>query len=204
MKTKTSFLILFTLCFAFTGCAGLSNNLLKFNQTAPAVTNTVATLQIVTNTIAGPVQIVTNTIAGLPVIVTNQAAPVIVVVTNSITREVVTPAQGTYEPAAIPAAAAATLAAIPLPGAGIASIFLGWALTAFAAYRNKKLSVALTTGIEAGRQILQTTPQGQALDAKFKDVLIQHQEIAGVLNQASALVNAYTGDTVKPQAAPAA
>jgi hypothetical protein len=67
----------------------------------------------------------------------------------------------------------------------------------YASGRNKKLAAALVTGIEAGRQILQTTSEGQKLDAKFKDMLIAHQEAAGVLNAASTLVNTLTGNTVK-------
>jgi hypothetical protein len=110
---------------------------------------------------------------------------------------VVTAATTNYAASPLALGAATTVAALPFPFAGTAGIALGWALTAYAAFRNRKLATALVTGIEAGRQILQTTPEGQKLDAKFKDVLIQHQDAAGVLNSASKLVNQYTSDTVK-------
>lgn len=86
--------------------------------------------------------------------------------------------------------------AAPFPFAGTASIALGFLYSAYAAIRNKKLNVALVQGIEAGRQVLQTTPEGQSLDKKVKDLLISHQEAAGVLNEASKLVNEYTHNTV--------
>lgn len=109
---------------------------------------------------------------------------------------VVTSAITNYGANPIALDAAQTVSALPFPFAGTAGIALGWALTAYAAFRNRKLATALVTGIEAGRQILQTTPEGQKLDAKVKDALIAHQDAAGVLNAASSLVNSLTGNTV--------
>jgi hypothetical protein len=119
-------------------------------------------------------------------------------VTNAVTG-IVTPeiTNAVYVPAPAPQAAASFISTLPLPYAAPVGIGLGWLLTAYANMRNKKLSSALVTGIEAGRKILQETPEGQALDAKIKDLLIQHQDIAGVLNKASALVNDLTANTAK-------
>jgi hypothetical protein len=86
-------------------------------------------------------------------------------------------------------------AGIPFAGAG--ALLLGWAYSAYAAFRNRRLATALVTGIEAGRKILQETPEGQKLDGRVKDALIEHQEIASVLHAASRLVNTYTANTVK-------
>ncbi len=95
-------------------------------------------------------------------------------------------------------------AALPFPWAGAGGIALGWLYTAYAAFRNKQAAKALVTGIEAGRAILQNTPEGRVLDHAIKDKLIEHQELAGVLNIVGKIVNKFTGDTVKaPLAQPA-
>ena len=117
-------------------------------------------------------------------------------VTNAATGVVGLPVTN-YAPNPVASAAAQTVAAMPFPFAGTAGVALGWMLTAYAAIKNRKLASALVSGIEAGRQILQTTPEGKALDSQVKDALISHQEAAGVLNAASALVNQLTGNTVK-------
>lgn len=118
------------------------------------------------------------------------------VVTNAVSGDV-SGGVTNYAPNPVAVATAQTVAALPFPFAGTAGIALGWLITAYASIKNKRLASALVTGIDAGRQILQTTPEGQRLDAKFKDMLIQHQDAAGVLNEASKLVNKLTGDTVK-------
>jgi hypothetical protein len=164
-------LLLTALALTFTGCASTEKALLTSTATVtPATTNQVVSVDATTG--------------------------------QSVTNQVVMPpaTNVTYAPSPVAVAATQTIAALPFPFAGTAGIALGWLLTAYAAWKNKKLSVALVQGIDAGRQILQTTPEGQKLDAKFKDALIEHQEIAGVLNAASTLVNDYTGDTVKPAA----
>ena len=174
MKSKYLFplIVTFIIAFCSAGCSAVESSLLKSHSTVtPAVTNAV--------------EVVATDASGA--LVTNVTLHVTPAVTNVV-----------YEPTPIAQAGAAAIGALPFPGAGTAAIVGGWLLTALAAWRNKKLSVALVKGIDAGRQILQTTPEGQRLDAKFKDALIENQEIAGVLNAASSLVNNYTGDTVKP------
>lgn len=92
------------------------------------------------------------------------------------------------------------LTALPFPFAGVAGTLVGFAASAYLALRQRKVAVALVQGIEAGRELLQNTPEGQKLDTKLKDELIKHQEAAGVVNAVAKLVNRYTGDTVKPTA----
>lgn len=116
--------------------------------------------------------------------------------TNAVSG-VITSAVTNYAPNAAATVAAQAVAAMPFPFAGTAGIAAGWLLTAYAAYRNRKLAGALVTGIEAGRVILQTTPEGQQFDSKFRRMLIEHQDAAGVLNAAGRLVNTLTGNTVK-------
>lgn len=87
--------------------------------------------------------------------------------------------------------------ALPFPFAGTAALALGWLYSAYASARNKKLAGALVDGVEAARQWLQTTPEGKTVDGKLVGYLKTHQEAAGVLNAAAALVNARTGDTVQ-------
>ena len=165
--------ILIVSVVAFVGCSAIDKTLLTATPTiTPAVTNQVVHVVADTNGV---------------IIATNVEQVIIPSFTNT-----------TYAPAPVATATAGIVGALPFPGAGVVGIALGWLLTAYAAIRNRKLAVALVTGIDAGRTILQTTPEGQKLDAKFKDALIQHQEVSGVLQAASKLVNAYTGDTVKP------
>lgn len=174
MKTK-SILVFFTaavLAVVAVGCGTIESALLTTHQTVtPAVTNSVTVLS-------------TNAAGEVTPIVTQIIKPAI---TNTV-----------YEPSVIAQGGTELIGSLPLPGAKTAAILGGWLLTAFAGWKNKKLAVALVKGIDAGRQILQTTPEGQRLDAKFKDALIDHQETANVLNAAAKLVNQYTGDTVKP------
>lgn len=171
---KKTILLAFTACLLttlLTGCDTLQNALLTPRQTVtPAVTN------YVTTTITLP---------------SGDVAPV----TTQVIRPAVT--NTVWEPSAMAQGGTQLVGSLPIPGAATAGILGGWLLTAFAAWKNKKLSVALVKGIDAGREILQTTPEGQRLDAKLKDALISHQELAGVLNAAARLVNEHTGDTVK-------
>lgn len=179
MKIRNLFIVgAFAGLLTLTGCSTLDKLYTPTPTVTPAVTNSVPqVIPAATNAVTGVV---------LPS-VTNELQ----IVTAPQTNIVIAP-NPTVQ-AGIQAAAA-----LPFPFAGVVAILGGWLYTAYANMRNKKLSAALVTGIDAGRQILQSTPEGQKLDAKFKDVLIQHQELAGVLNAASTLVNTLTGDTVKP------
>jgi len=170
---ETSFVILLAIaCFTFIGCTALDKAVLSVHQTiTPAITNAVAV--VTTNADGGKL--------------TNIA-------------EVVTPAKTNSE--FIPAPAASTgikiLGGLPIPWAGTAGAVLTAALSMYASGRNKKLAAALVTGIEAGRRILQTTPEGQALDVQVKAALVRHQSFAGVLSEAGKLVESLTGQTTAP------
>ena len=211
MKTKTSLFIgaaLAVVVLCFTGCNFLDKAYVQKPGGAVIGTNIVV-IPAVTNTVVAPV--VTNTVIVPPKI--DLATGIVVpgstniTVTGGSTFVTITPASTNFVPVLAPptletnsmiSGGISMLGSLPVPGAGAAALALGWLYSAYAAIRNKKVSVALVQGIEAGRQILQTTPEGQKLDAKVKDALLQHQDIAGVLNEVSGLVNAYTGDTVKP------
>jgi hypothetical protein len=112
--------------------------------------------------------------------------------TNAVTGEV-TP--GTMAPNPIIDSAIKGVGALPFPWAGGVALLLGWGYSAYAAVRNKKVAVAVIEGIETGRRILQTTPEGQAYDEKIRRALMEHQSIRGVLAEASKLVNSYTDKT---------
>ncbi len=89
------------------------------------------------------------------------------------------------------------LETLPLPWAGVAGTAIGWLATAYTAIRRKKVNIALVTGIEAGRKILNSTAEGKFFDNAIRTKLIEHQEVAGVLNMVSKIVNDYTSFTTR-------
>ncbi len=84
--------------------------------------------------------------------------------------------------------------ALPFPFAGAAALALGWAYSAYASVRNRRVGVALVQGIEAGREFLQSTPEGQKLDEQFKETLARHQNYAGVMRDVRTLLDRYVHD----------
>jgi hypothetical protein len=84
--------------------------------------------------------------------------------------------------------------ALPLPYAGTAGLVLGWLYTAYAAWRNKKLSVAVVKSVQAGREFLQSTPEGQQLDQRFKEVLVREQGYDGVVREVRKLLDRYVSE----------
>jgi hypothetical protein len=94
--------------------------------------------------------------------------------------------------------AATVVSALPFPFAGVAGVLLGALPCMYAAFRNRKALVAVIQGIEAGRQVLQSTVEGKKLDAVVRGELIKHQDAAGVLKTVSNLVSDYTGNTTQP------
>jgi hypothetical protein len=84
---------------------------------------------------------------------------------------------------------------MPIPWAGPLGIVVGAAYGIYAAARNKKAARAVILGVEAGRKILQETPEGQKLDSRLRAELIKHQEAAGVVDQVASMVKEYTGKT---------
>jgi len=215
MKKIISILSLVAVAVAFSGCGTLDK---MYDQKVVAVpggivaTNTVWTTNTVqvwtTNTVAVPATVNATTGAIVPASIVEVATPIVKQVasaqvsyefgpttylTNLVEKPSVTGGIG-----GVTAIASAT----GIPWGGLAGIVIGFLYTGYAAIRNKKLAVALTTGIEAGRVALQSTPEGQALDKIIKAKLIEHQELAGVVNDASKLVNEYTGTTTAPVMAP--
>jgi hypothetical protein len=84
---------------------------------------------------------------------------------------------------------------LPVPGAAVGAVLLGWLYTGYAARRNRRVSVALIEGIEAGRKALVQTPGGHALDDRIRQALIEHQQFRGVLEYVARLVQRYTEET---------
>jgi hypothetical protein len=174
------YVILYALCF-LCGCSSIDKHLYNQQvvQTKEAVTNTV--LSYVTNTV--PVMVegktVTNTV--IQPISTTTITPALYT-TNLVDNPIVTTSIEVTRD-------------LPIPFAGLAGGLLAMLYSSYRMIRNKQTVNALVNGIEAGRQLLQTTPELKQIDDKFKDLLIHHQEIAGVLNEVSKVVNDKTGNT---------
>ncbi len=87
---------------------------------------------------------------------------------------------------------------LPIPYVGLGAAIIGLAYSTYRNIRNKKINVALIQGIEGGRALLQT-PELRKYDDAIKAQLTKHQELAGVLNEVSALVNDHTTTTTPPR-----
>jgi hypothetical protein len=192
MKTNR-FLALTLIAFAltFAGCAALDKAYKQEVVYSPPSTNVVT--KYITNTVE--VAAVTNA----DNTVTPPKTQVIVVPTI---ETVITPARYTTNLVDNPAVTGTIAVAetLPIPFVGLAGGVIGLLYSVYRNIRNKKALVAVVQGIDDGRKLLQGTPELQAIDAKIRDVLIQHQEVAGVLNAVSDVVNKYTNDTVPPKA----
>jgi hypothetical protein len=80
-----------------------------------------------------------------------------------------------------------------LPGVGsLVALLLGGLYHGYRQVRNRKVNEALVQGVETARAILETTPQGQAVDAQFVKWLMAHQKEAGVFVTVAKLVDALT------------
>ena len=97
--------------------------------------------------------------------------------------------------AATPNAGAAQLvsaASFLGPWGHLAGIVLGGLFGAYGLLRSSrsaKTAGVLAQVIETGRQVLQATPQGQALDQQWKTWMIQHQAEQGVMSDVVKLLN---------------
>lgn len=184
-------LVFFVLAVLLTGCAVLDKGYDKQAVFHDATTNVVT--KYVTNTVVLPpvTNIIDNTVS----------APVVRTVVMPTIETVITPAYYTTNLVDKPivTGAVAMAEALPVPYAGLAGGGLALLYSMYRNIRNKKALVAIVQGIDEGRKLLQTTPELQGVDAKIKDILIKHQEVAGVLTQVSGIVNQYTGDTVPPK-----
>ena len=89
----------------------------------------------------------------------------------------------TYTPSAA-ATQLVTVASGLGPWGHLASVIIGGLLGAYGFLRSSraaKTAAVLAQVIETGRQVLQSTPQGQALDQQWKAWMIQHQAEQGVI-----------------------
>jgi hypothetical protein len=126
-----------------------------------------------------------------------------VVTTNAVTVTNTVPSYD-YKPNAAAqtgAGIAGTLANVGLPGVGsLVSMGIIGALGIYGKLRGNKVAGALAQGIETARAVIQTTPQGQQLDANFKAWLVAHQSAAGVITDITSIVgktvNTPTGEAI--------
>jgi hypothetical protein len=79
------------------------------------------------------------------------------------------------------AAATQLIGALPIPWSGLAGFVIGLLLTGYSAWKNKQVASAIVESVEAGRKFLQTTPDGQKIDAAFRDELVKQQTFLGVI-----------------------
>jgi hypothetical protein len=75
------------------------------------------------------------------------------------------------------------------PGVGsIVALALGGLYHGYRQVRNRKVNEALIQGVETAREVLATTPQGQAADAQFVRWLMQNQKEVGVFTTITSLL----------------
>lgn len=123
------------------------------------------------------------------------------VITPAETAVVVTPeiavqyAPATYVTNLVPRAEVETgikaAGALPVPWAGTVALGLGWLYSAYASLRNKQVAKALVQSVQVGREFLQSTPEGEKLDAELKRLLARHQEYAGVAREVRSMLDTY-------------
>lgn len=82
-----------------------------------------------------------------------------------------------------------TTGALPIPWAGAGALLLGWAYSAYAAFRNRRVARGLVLSVQAGRKFLAETPEGRALGDKFKEKLQHSQILHGVAPAVKALLD---------------
>ncbi len=89
--------------------------------------------------------------------------------------------------------AAGSVVDLVVPGVGsLVALALGGLYHVYCQARNKKVSAALVQGVETAREVLATTPQGQALDAALVKWLRDNQKAAGVIEAVAGLVDDVT------------
>ena len=144
------------------------------NEVSGAVSGHVAREPVATNFVT---LLVTNTI---PVFETNVVQ---VPVTNLVAKPA---ALATIE-------ATGSLVNMFLPGIGsMVALLLGGMYHGYRQLRNRRVNEALVQGVETARAVLETTPQGQAVDAQYVKWLMEHQKEAGVFVSVTKLVDAFT------------
>jgi hypothetical protein len=84
--------------------------------------------------------------------------------------------------------------------AGTVALGLRWLYSAYASLRNKQVAKALVQSVQVGREFLQSTAEGEKLDAELKQLLQRHQEYAGVASAVRKLLDATCRSTVERSA----
>jgi hypothetical protein len=168
-------------------------------------TNTVATVSPVTNAVT-----VTNTVTQTFTLTNGvtQTNVVAVVVTNTFLAWQTNIATVTVTNLVDSPAAETTVTAVGgvvntfLPGVGsLVALLAGGAYHIYRQARNKQVNAALAQGVETAREILTTTPQGEALDAQLVRWLQKNQAAAGVLGTVSGLVASTVDNDAAKEAA---
>lgn len=113
--------------------------------------------------------------------------------TNAVTG-VVTPAHVELSDKPLVTGPIELVGSLPIPWAGTAAAVIGGLYALYRNIRNKNALVATVQGVEAFRRTMQT-PDMKPLDDKLKKFLIEHQELGGVLDVVSKVVNDKTVDT---------
>jgi hypothetical protein len=90
--------------------------------------------------------------------------------------------------------------AVPAPWASAVALGLGWLYSAYASVRNKQVAKALVQSVQVGREFLQSTPEGQKIDAELKAKLQRHQQYLGVADLVKQLLNKYVPDHTQAKA----
>ena len=212
MKKITPFIILslltlIAICTCFTGCDKV-DKLYDVRQASIIGTNrSIIPASYSTNFV--PAVMATNVtrsyideatgvvVPGFTNVTTIQAAAAYVTYVPAVTNDVPVYGKAELVEKSTVTGGLTILGALPIPFAGLASGVLGLIYSMYRNVRNKKIAVGLVQSIDQARQLLQTTPELKAIDQKFKDTLIEHQDVAGVLSEVTQLVHDYTGNTVK-------
>lgn len=113
--------------------------------------------------------------------------------TNAVTG-VITPAHTELADKVSVTAPLSFFEQLPVPYAGLAASVLGGLYALYRNIRNRNALVATVQGVEAFRKTMQS-PELKPLDDKLKKFLIDHQEIGGVLDVVTKVVNDKTVDT---------
>lgn len=190
------------LAFSLTGCGTTPPAALE-NYLFVTTTNYVPKIVIVTNTIE---RVVTVTNDAGQVIVQPVIENTVLVTTNQIATVTSTPSVALQSWAGLASGVANTVS----PGSGgIVGLGLLGAAGFFGLNRQRKLTQAVrgaeqtekefftaqalaenfAQSIEVLREVLKTTPQGQALDVKIVDMLARNQMTVGIIRDAAAIVD---------------
>jgi hypothetical protein len=194
MKIKATIsiaLVMASTLLVFAGCSTLDKAFTKeVTMSTQPVVQVVTNVVVVTNFVP---QIIEKQVAGAVVHETNYMT---LVQTNLfpyfVTNTVQVPVTNLVAKPEVDAGIQSIGSAVNtfLPGVGsILALLFGGFYHGYAQVRNKKVQAALVQGVETARAILETTPQGEDLDAEFVAWLKAHQKASGVLSTVADVVS---------------